>query len=141
PITITVDTTAPEITIISPVNDAVVSVAAVEIVGNISEAANVFIDGEPMVVSQEGRFSTTRELLEGINEFHIVAEDRAGNSGTFDLRVHRDTSAPATVSPSNIHFVFNSDTWRLTGTTGAAERGARVAIRSTRTGDVGYAVA
>src|SRR5690606_16984074 len=95
PITITVDTTAPEITIISPVNDAVVSVAAVEIVGNISEAANVFIDGEPMVVSQEGRFSTTRELLEGINEFHIVAEDRAGNSGTFDLRVHRDTSAPA----------------------------------------------
>jgi hypothetical protein len=94
---ITLDTTAPVLTIDSPVSGAVVANPILAISGTVSDAltgiAGVTCNGAPATIIT-GTVTCSVTLTEGSNSVTIVATDNAGNVTTKSLPVTLDTRAP-----------------------------------------------
>jgi len=64
--------------ILSPLDQAVVDVAQIEVVGQAPPGTVVSINDEILVVGPEGQFTTAVTLVEGPNVLEIVASDAEG---------------------------------------------------------------
>jgi hypothetical protein len=64
--------------ILSPLDQAVVNVPQIDVVGQAPPETVVTINDEILVVGPEGQFTTGVSLLEGLNVIEIVASDPEG---------------------------------------------------------------
>jgi YD repeat-containing protein len=89
------DTTAPILSVTSPVNGVVTNHSSVTVSGTVNDSAAVTltINGDSVLVTN-GSFSTSVLLSEGINTIAIVATDAAGNSSSQTRSVRLDTIPP-----------------------------------------------
>ena len=91
---ITLDTTAPVITVATPVADAFVNVAQMTVSGTVNEpVTSVTVNGTSASLTDLG-WSLPYTLTEGVNTFTITATDLAGNVATSTVSVNLDTQAP-----------------------------------------------
>ncbi len=80
---VTVDVTAPTVSLESPTNGQVFTLPrerVLTIKGKVSEAGIVFVRGSRVSTDSEGNFSTTMSLGEGANEITYYAQDFAENT-------------------------------------------------------------
>lgn len=98
-ITITVDTTAPELDVTSPTEGSITNVAECVVSGTTNDAtsspASLTVNGKAVTIGSDGSFSTTVTLSEGNNTITIVATDAAGKATTVTRTVTLDTKAPS----------------------------------------------
>jgi len=94
---ITLDTTAPTLTIATPASGAIVASPSLTINGTVSDAltgiASVTCNGVPATITT-GTFTCSVTLLEGSNTINVAATDNTGNTTTTPLPVTLDTRAP-----------------------------------------------
>ncbi len=124
---ITIDTTVPTITQISPADGSIVDAAEMAIQGQFTDASAVAVkvNGQAATISN-GAFTSTISTGEGDNQVSIAATDAAGNTTNTSLTlIGRDRTPPAVPDV----FAVTSPT-RLTFQTieGRAEPGAQVRI-------------
>ncbi|MFZ1081171.1 MAG: Ig-like domain-containing protein, partial [Candidatus Kryptoniota bacterium] len=88
---------APVITISNPSNGLITNQASVTISGSVqdSTAVTLTINGSPVTVGTGGSFSQQVSLAEGTNVYTISATDAAGNTGSKQITVIKDTILPA----------------------------------------------
>ena len=88
---IVVDTSDPVVTVDSPKQGQVFrgqTERITNITGSVNEPGSKVYIGERMViVSSDGKFSLTYQLVEGDQELQIRATDKAGNEGTSSLKL------------------------------------------------------
>lgn len=98
-ITITVDTTAPELNVTSPAEGSITNVAVCVVSGTTNDAtsspASLTVNGQAVTINADGSFSTEITLSEGSNTITIVATDDAGKATTVTRTVTLDTKAPS----------------------------------------------
>jgi hypothetical protein len=115
--TITVDTAAPSLTVLSPDVD-LTNIATVTVSGTTEVGATVTVNGAAVTVDGAGAFTTTLSLTEGANTIVVVATDAAGNSASVTRSVTLDTAVPAlTVSVPLAGAVIGSSSVTVSGTT------------------------
>jgi hypothetical protein len=87
-ITVTIDTTAPVVTITNPLEGAKYSTSSVTIQGTVNDPdiAQVDVNGQSVAVSN-GTFSVTLTLTEGSNLVSVTATDAANNSSVDTVTV------------------------------------------------------
>lgn len=91
---IILDTQSPAITIISPVNDALVKQALITVQGTIDEPATVTVNGKPAVVSN-GNFTAQDVAISGHEVIiKVTAVDLAGNDSEAQITVLYDVTSP-----------------------------------------------
>jgi uncharacterized protein YfaP (DUF2135 family) len=61
-----------------PEDKSTVNTSEIEVKGTTAPDAEVSVNGQPVVVDNEGNFSTTITLEEGLNQIEIVASDYEG---------------------------------------------------------------
>jgi len=104
--TITLDRTAPVVTITSPHDNSITNILETTVTGNIDTAAEVTIKintSEPVSATMEGlNFSLPTTLVYGQNTIEVTATDKAGNTGTAKRTVIYDNLSPAlaVINPS-----------------------------------------
>ncbi len=93
------DLIGPEVRITQPSQGAVVAQRVVTIRGDLVDdaPARVSIGGKPAALRDDAVFQGAALLEPGENVIPIVAEDRAGNRTTFELRVTLDSDPPIVV--------------------------------------------
>lgn len=129
------DTLAPVIELISPVEGAFTSSSLLVVNGAVNEAAQMTINATDVLVDDSLAFATTFELREGANNIHIQAKDLAGNSTDITRSVILDTIAPAIPDVSQIYTeTVDNETVQITGGIAAAEPGAQIRLANRRTG-------
>lgn len=96
PVTITLDQTAPELTITSPEDGARINTEVVHIVGNALDAYldKVTVNGQTVQLDGEGAISHRVLVDEGENLITITAADLAGNETTITRTVYVETALP-----------------------------------------------
>jgi RHS repeat-associated protein len=95
---VTLDSVAPQFTLLVPQNGAVTNVSAQPILGQLSEVATLTVNGQSVVVAADGQFNAgTLALNEGANSISLLASDAAGNSTQKGVLVTLDTIAPEIV--------------------------------------------
>ena len=80
---VTLDTVAPVLTVASPVDGLLTSIASVSVTGTATDAGgvkSVTVNGLPAGVGAGGFFTFPTTLVAGLNTFTVVATDNAGNS-------------------------------------------------------------
>ena len=96
--TITLDTTAPVITIITPADNSTLAASSVTITGSVDKNATVQAtvnSGSPQSAAMDGAsFSVTVNLADGSNTITISATDLAGNSASVKRTIVSDTTKP-----------------------------------------------
>jgi hypothetical protein len=110
---VTIDTTPPIISLVSPDEDTVVDSPA-SVNGEVADATpvTVTVNGAAVVSGANGLFTANGlSITEGSNNIHVVATDAAGNIGLLDFNlVGRDHTAPAAptlfpvISPTRLAF-------------------------------------
>jgi RHS repeat-associated protein len=130
----TVDTLAPTITISTPSNGTLTNQANLNVVGRLSEMASLTLDGQTVSIGADLTFTQSVTLQEGLNQFTLVATDRAGNVGTMSVRVTLDTVPPPAPAQTQVS-VGNVTNGRVTvsGAVGSVEAGTLVRITNART--------
>ena len=97
--TITLDQTAPALTITAPADNSAISQSFVTVTGSVNETSTVEakLNGtSAQTVNRDGlNFSATVNLAAGINTIDITATDLAGNITTAKRTVTSDTNAPS----------------------------------------------
>ncbi|MEE9223207.1 MAG: S8 family serine peptidase [Thermoplasmata archaeon] len=72
-----------------------------EFIGNATlydpTTVDLTINGEPVTMQSDGKFEKLFALSEGLNAFHLVATDAAGNTATLNTSITKDTSPPTLV--------------------------------------------
>lgn len=131
----TIDTVAPQITVSSPANGSITNQQNVVILGSVSEAAALRINGTLVPLSGSIGFSFTTTLVEGGNARTLVATDNATNSTSVGLSITLDTQAP---NVPNVGFISVSSpvssVVTVTGQVGSVEANAVVMLTNLRTG-------
>jgi RHS repeat-associated protein len=132
----TVDTTAPNITVLQPQDGALTNQALLRIAGAVDETVTLTVNGAAATVAADLTFSFGPvSLQEGANSFALVAKDRAGNVGERLFSVTLDGIPPNPAEGGKIHVTnVTAGQVSVTGLAGAAEPGATVAITNARTG-------
>jgi hypothetical protein len=96
-LTVIQDTLAPQLTVATSEAEAVTQAATVTLLGEVEDsqtaAPSVRINGETVALEQ-GTFSYSADLTEGLNAFSIRAEDDAGNVAQREITLVRDSTAP-----------------------------------------------
>ncbi|HEV8713074.1 MAG TPA: Ig-like domain-containing protein, partial [Candidatus Binatia bacterium] len=135
-VSFTVDTLAPAITISTPLDGTLTNQANQHVVGRLSEMASLTLDGQAVSVGTDLTFTQAVILQEGLNQFTLVATDRAGNVGQHILRVTLDTVPPSAPDRGQIvvSSVANSQVM-VSGGAGSVEADARVRVTNTRTSE------
>lgn len=124
--TVTVDTTAPALTLSSPSAGLLTRNPVVQVSGTTEPGATVVVDGLNAAVSSAGTFSVAIALHEGVNNITATATDAAGNAARTSLSVTLDTTPPAiSITSPTPSANVSSPTVTVTGTT---EPGARVTV-------------
>ncbi|HEX9982630.1 MAG TPA: Ig-like domain-containing protein [Thermoanaerobaculia bacterium] len=104
PLTFTIDTTPPAITIDTPMGRSTVATPRVPVGGNSDDAVSVEVNGVEATLDPATKKYTlpSLELLEGENTISALGIDRAGNNNTVSITVTLDTRAPelAVVHPA-----------------------------------------
>ena len=118
-ITVRIDTTAPEITLLTPAADTTYAEAQVTITGTVldlvSGVTSVTCNGSAGSIA-DGAFTCTADLVEGPNTITVTASDRAGYTASATLNVnHAATPRVAIVAPANLAF-FNISPITVRGT-------------------------
>lgn len=90
-----IDTAPPVIVVTDPPNNSQTFAANTVLVGTISEPAELVINGEPVAVDEQLRFTYPSALVFGPNLWTLTATDPAGNSGQLQHTVIRNRSIPA----------------------------------------------
>ena len=99
-VTFSIDLTAPLITVTSPANGTIVTDPQQNLIGQVSEPANLTIDGGPTAVAESGAFNHGPVTLDpGLNIFDFEAVDPAGNTGTLTLQVALNREPVITSNP------------------------------------------
>lgn len=121
---VTLDTIAPTITITSPVDGSITGAATQTISGNLSEAAELSLNGSPIAIDQDNSFTLEdTPLQEGENSFSFVAIDAAGNQTELSLIVTRDSQAPViTLTAPQNNSVTNQSEISITGNVEGADQ-------------------
>ncbi|MBI2877240.1 MAG: hypothetical protein HYY20_10190 [Candidatus Tectomicrobia bacterium] len=134
----TLDTIPPAILLTAPLDGTLTNQAAQLFVGQLSEAASLILNGEPVSLGTDYAFSHGPLLLqEGSNFFELVATDAAGNRSQLLVRVTLDTTPPAAIDRDQLAIGdITGGQVSLQGKAGSIEAGARVTITNTRTGEV-----
>ena len=114
-VTITLDKTPPALTITSPV-PGTTNQPTLTITGTTEPDATLTINTVSVNVDENGNFSKTFNLSEGVNVFTVVASDSLGNENRKVLSIVVFDSTPPT---SGIAYI-KSPTNSLTGITGTA---------------------
>lgn len=96
PITVTLDSHAPELTVISPVDGDTTNRETVTVEGMVSDEYIDFVavNGQQADVSEDGTFSKRILLDEGENTIEVVAQDLAGNVSSELITLDADYTAP-----------------------------------------------
>ncbi|HYA10849.1 MAG TPA: Ig-like domain-containing protein [Thermoplasmata archaeon] len=123
--TVTVDTTAPAISITSPTTGAVTNNSVAEVTGTTEAGASVSVNGVVATVSPTGSFSVAIPLAEGANTITATARDAAGNSASTSVSVTLDTFPPPLTISSPAAGPTNHSAVTVAGTT---EAGATVTV-------------
>lgn len=89
------DLVPPAIELLSPRPNSAVRIAAQRLIGRVSEAATLTLDGEPLALAGDWTFAKDLVLSEGANNLHLCAVDGAGNIGTLDFTLTLDSAMPA----------------------------------------------
>ncbi len=120
-INVTLDTIAPWITIISPLNGSIINSTNATFEGIAEPGVFISLDGVPIDISSDGSFDCdVAGLVEGENTFTFVVTDEAGNRNDTSITIILDTLPPA-LSAS---YILQSPTLSLI--TGSAENGSRI---------------
>ncbi len=90
---VTLDTSAPILTINEPADSSVTNIASVNVSGNVSDGI-VTVNGDTVVVDGSGNFTTSVTLVEGGNTITVEATDEAGNVTSDSRYLTLDTSSP-----------------------------------------------
>ena len=94
-LTITLDSITPIITITSPIDGDITPNASVDIVGSLSEAATLTLNGNVVTLADDNSYSLPATVLtEGNNLFTFIATDDAGNQAERSITIIRDSGAP-----------------------------------------------
>ncbi|RKQ29613.1 peptidase S8 [Oceanobacillus halophilus] len=95
PVTVTLDTEAPELTIDNPVDGDKTNRETVSVEGTIADEnlENVEVNGAEASVT-DGSYSKRIILEEGENEIEVVATDAAGNQAAETITIEADYTAP-----------------------------------------------
>lgn len=93
--TITVDTTAPALSLTAPSNGLLTRTSVVQVTGTTEAGASVVVNGVDAAVSSTGQFSVAISLHEGANMIVATATDPAGNQAQASVSVTLDTTPPA----------------------------------------------
>jgi hypothetical protein len=121
-----VDSTAPAIVVTAPVEGAVVSHETLDVTGTVEPGCALTVNGTPVDVGMDGRFTSTVTLSAGPLSVMLVAQDAAGNRSERELRVTYDAVPPMleVTSPTGSTTISNLPL-RVTG---RAEAGATVSV-------------
>jgi predicted heme/steroid binding protein len=96
---VTLDTTAPTLTVTAPTDGSRVVTNSVEVTGTTDVGAAVSVNGISAPVSSSGGFDVSIVLLDGHHTVTVVATDAAGNQRqvvrSIDVGPSPDTTAPA----------------------------------------------
>lgn len=123
--TVTVDSTAPSLSLSSPVTGLLTNHPVVHVVGSTEPGASVDVNGIRATVSTSGQFDVPIALDEGANTITATATDSAGNSATASVQVTLDTRAPALTISSPAPGTLDHANVTVTG---ATEPGATVTV-------------
>src|SRR6266496_4134155 len=97
PRTVILDTHPPVLAVTAPANGFITNHTPVTASGSVTDATvvTVTVNGAPLAVGSDGRFSGSVPLTEGSNTLTTVATDAAGNATTDTRSVTLDTHPPA----------------------------------------------
>ncbi|HEX8122280.1 MAG TPA: hypothetical protein VF549_13545 [Solirubrobacteraceae bacterium] len=142
--------TAPAVEITGPAEAAVLTVADVDVTGRASDTslASVTLNGSPVTVGADGRWTGRTHLAEGANTLTAVARDAQGNETTATRHV---TFAPPPivtpvdkVAPALSGVSLSARTFRVaagaTAVAAAAKRGTTVRYTLSEPATVSFAI-
>ena len=146
-VTVTRDTTAPEIIITSPGPGQLVSGAEVTVRGDSEADVNIQVRNETSGLStsgkanSKGQYAINISLRDGINVLAVIATDSVGNSSRTSVEITTSTSVgrvTLVVNPGTIFLNKSPKAFRITATatdsSGAPVTGATVCIMITAPG-------
>jgi len=98
---VSIDKTAPSITVTGPSNGAVFADTNVTVTGlvtDVNSSVAVLVNGALVTLNQDGLFSQTLTLSDGVNAIVVSAIDAAGNARESSLQVTLNTNATPVIS-------------------------------------------
>ena len=115
--TVSIDKTAPSLSITSPLVGAVFTEATMTVDGLVSDAGatpSVTVNGVSVVLNQDGSFSQPFTLSEGMNDIVVIASDVAGNITENHLQVTLNSNVVPQITSMPVAFVVEGDSWTYT---------------------------
>mgnify|MGYP002149300208 CR=1 FL=1 len=97
-LTLTLDSLAPTISIITPQHESITDQAQHIISGSVDESATLTINGESVEIVQDNQFQHHIILVEGINNYSLVATDNLGNEKTQNVAITLDSGGALLIS-------------------------------------------
>jgi hypothetical protein len=92
---VVLDTQAPAISILEPLDQSVSEVADISLIGTVDDpTAALVVDGIAVELAADGSFTCSMTLKPGPNAIILLATDQAGNTGTGGITVHVDSTPP-----------------------------------------------
>lgn len=136
PVSFTLDTTPPVITLEQPQDGQWTSAVELTVAGQVSEPAEVSVNGAAVGLNAQQRFSRVIGLEEGANPIAVSARDRAGNTAAATHAVFLDTVAPVLPDAGLIQ-ISEPENGMVTvsGSAQAAEPGTTVRATNRRPGE------
>lgn len=95
---LTLDSLAPTVSIDSPQHESITDQAQHIISGSVDESANVTINGESIEIAQDNQFQHHIILVEGINNYSLVATDNLGNEKAQNFAITLDSGGALLIS-------------------------------------------
>lgn len=140
---VTIDSTAPVITLVEPVDGIRTNRSVWTVRGQLSESATLTINGQPVTLGPALDFAYGPiALSEALNTLDIVAVDMAGNQAVENVQVTVDSQPPSTIVSDRVSLGPLMDgQLTVTGAPAAADSGAQITVVNARTGHVYTAVA
>jgi RHS repeat-associated protein len=132
-----VDTVAPSITLVHPVDGLLTNEPSLVVQGSVGEPATLWLDGTQLALlpTEPPTFAHEWRLDEGPNTFTLTAEDRAGNRSEVSAAVVLDTVAPAQPEDAHITVELLDGMLWVRGSAGAVEPNSSVLVRDGGTGE------
>jgi hypothetical protein len=91
--TFTIDINPPTLFIMKPINNTMTKSPTQDVSGSVEKDCTLTVNGRKTLYDGT-TFSTTVELVEGLNTITVIATDQAGNSKTAKVVVNRDSKPP-----------------------------------------------
>jgi hypothetical protein len=125
-LTFKIDTTAPQVTITTPLEGSATGNANIAVTGRTEAGSSVVINNIPATTQATGDFTGPVTLHEGSNAIQVVATDIAGNVGQTRVNVTLDTKPPVltTTSPK----IYSTVMTQQVTVSGKTEAGATVMV-------------